>query len=310
MKNIKLTLAILSLSIVTMQAQYKRIIEPSADNTIYNENPDSLSNGSGEYIFAGTTDKNAKRRALLKFDFDSLPTDAIIDSVELTLTVSKSISGSKEVKLFALTSDWGEGESDAPGEEGRGATAQADDATWTYAFFESSSWNTAGGDFNPVPSDSALAGMSGTSVFTGEVLKQDVIHWFTNPDENFGWIVISDEMFIPSAKRFYSREHADESKRPKLKVYFQSVLASEPSHVNQSALRIVPENGTWIIQSESLSGPHTMFVHSMTGALQCKKQIQIEKGSNIIERESLDAGIYIVTIHGKEGRFAEKVVIL
>ena len=43
---------------------------------------------------------------------------------------------------------WGEGLSDAPGEEGEGTQAEFADATWLHTFWPAVFWNNPGGDYD------------------------------------------------------------------------------------------------------------------------------------------------------------------
>ena len=57
-----------------------------------------------------------------------------------------------------MLADWGEGTSVAPGEEGDGAPATTNDATWRHRFFDTIFWTTEGGDFSGTVSASQSVG--------------------------------------------------------------------------------------------------------------------------------------------------------
>ena len=62
------------------------VLTPSRDNTLYESPTGELSNGAGEYLFAGSTLNGNRRRALLAFDVaGQLPAEATIESATLTL---------------------------------------------------------------------------------------------------------------------------------------------------------------------------------------------------------------------------------
>ena len=62
---------------------------------------------------------------LLAFDLSSISTDATITSVALTMQMTRtSTSNAHAVSLHNLQGDWGEGASDAVGEEGVGARTE------------------------------------------------------------------------------------------------------------------------------------------------------------------------------------------
>jgi len=193
----------------------------SKDNTIYSEG--DLSNGVGQHLFSGTTGIGDFRRALIKFDITaSIPSGATIDNVQLSLNVSKvPDSFSRTFSLYRLTTEWGEGSSNAPGQEGAGTDANTDDATWSHTFFPFAFWITGGGDFEPDVSATALIGGLGTAVWpsTGELVA-DVQKWLEQPESNFGWILVGDESIGGSAKRFDSRENPTATLRPRLQILF------------------------------------------------------------------------------------------
>ena len=128
------------------------------DNTIFSEG--DLSNGVGQHLFSGTTGIGDFRRALIKFDIAGrIPSGATIDSAQLILNVSKVPDNSPQsFSLYRITTEWGEGSSNAPGEEGRGTDANTDDATWSHTFFPFKFWITGGGDFEPDVSVTAEIG--------------------------------------------------------------------------------------------------------------------------------------------------------
>jgi hypothetical protein len=199
-------------------------IPPARDNSMFEEG--DYSNGKGEYIFTGNnkggldTTPDA-RRALLVFAIaDSLPAGAAIDSVQLTLRVSKTIAPPNTVALHRLSADWGEGASDAQFEEGTGDNAQTGDVTWTHRFFNTTAWTTPGGDFVAGPVASRSVASNGFYTWKSAGMAADVQSWLDSPATNFGWIVIGDETTDTTAKRFDSRENPVAANRPKLTVYY------------------------------------------------------------------------------------------
>ncbi len=197
-------------------------LPPTRDGTLYEDSGD-LGNGAGQFIFTGMTNQPHIRRAVLHFAVagGSIPAGSTIDRVLLTLNMSRTAGGATVVNLHRLTTAWGEGASDAPGAEGTGTAAAAQDATWTHTFFDSSMWATPGGDF--VTTSSANAEVAGTGFYTWgstTTMVADVQSWLDNPSENFGWIVIGDESAPLTAKRFDSRENDIVDNRPKLTVFY------------------------------------------------------------------------------------------
>ncbi|MCC6361288.1 MAG: DNRLRE domain-containing protein [Phycisphaerales bacterium] len=199
-------------------------IESSRDNSIYSDS-DALSNGSGQYLFAGRIRSGTLRRALIRFDVaDALPAEAMPTSVTLTLYCTRSVSADVPVALHRLSADWGEAASDAEFEEGLGADAQPGDATWGYRFFQTDPWATAGGDFAPSPSATAPVGFAQAAYsWSSDQMLADVEAWRAEPNQNFGWIVVGDETAAGTAKRFASRENPDVDLRPKLTIEYEVI---------------------------------------------------------------------------------------
>jgi len=207
-------------------------ISPSRDNTLFEGSPESpfpspLSNGAGYYLYVG---RNAQatdylRRGLLAFDFGEIVPGSTIESVSLTLFMSRSQAGAREVRMHRVSADWGEGASNAeiPFLErgGDGAAATPNDATWVFRFFPGQSWSTQGGDFAPQASAAAsVAGIGSYTWASSAGLVADVQTWVDRPETNFGWILIGDETTPITAKRFSTRENEVVEDRPKLTVQF------------------------------------------------------------------------------------------
>ncbi|MEO1366076.1 MAG: DNRLRE domain-containing protein [Acidobacteriota bacterium] len=203
-------------------------IPAARDNSLYEDDTGALSNGAGDYLFTGRTapqNNELLRRAVLAFDVaDVLPLGATIVSVELELTMSMSIVGETDVTIHRLTADWGEGTSDAAGQEGGGGPSTTGDATWIHTFFDTAQWTTPGGDFVAVAS--ASAPVAGNGQYTWGSTAQmvaDVQAWVDNPASDYGWIVIGDEQLpAPTAKRFNSSENGEATERPLLRVTFNT----------------------------------------------------------------------------------------
>ncbi len=198
-------------------------LRPDRDNTLFEDAAGQLSNGAGQFIFAGVTNQPRIRRALLHFDVSgsAIPAGSTVDRVTLTLHMSRTAGGATTVSLHRLTRSWGEAGSDATGAEGTGTTAVAGDATWIHAFADTTSWASPGGDF--VSGATASTTVQGTGFYTWSTsssMVSDVQSWLDNPAANFGWIVIGDEGGPLTAKRFDSRENAIAENRPTLTVFY------------------------------------------------------------------------------------------
>ena len=182
---------------------------PDKYNTIYETESDNLSNGAGSYMFAGNTfqaESDNGRRGLISFDLSSIPTNATITDASLTLFMSRSISGSADVSLHKASSDWGQGSSDAPGQEGAGTTSTEGDASWFCSFSSGATgcdtaWTTTGGDFDSTASATVSVAGIGNYTWNSATLLSDVQGWISSPSTNLGWFLIGDET-TTSAKRF------------------------------------------------------------------------------------------------------------
>jgi len=215
---------ILFLSIFTGTTLAETItIEASQDNTLYESSQGALSNGSGTFIFCGQTDGVGLRRAVVAFkDLSAIPPGATITSVKFHLYLSKQNSPGTMLQLARLTSDWGEGASDATGPEGQGAAAQTGDATWNHTFFNNMTWNSPGGDFNPTSTAQIMVDGVGDYMFNSSpAMVADVEDWLANPAGNFGWILTANESAV-SARRFTSREGGNPDRRPRLEIEYST----------------------------------------------------------------------------------------
>jgi hypothetical protein len=133
----------------------------------------------------------------------------MITAASLSVNMSRSPTNTAYVvELHKLLADWGEGTSIAPGEEGDGAPATANDATWRHRFFDTIFWTTQGGDFSATVSASQSVGGTGHYTWSSAQMVADVQSWLDNPASNFGWLVLGDETAIATAKRFDTRESA------------------------------------------------------------------------------------------------------
>ena len=187
-------------------------INPSKDNTLYEYVPadGDLSNALGDHFFTGETAMGELRRGVLAFDIaGNVPAGSTITGVTLTLNMSRTPSGTaRTVELHRLLADWGEGTSQASGQEGMGAPATTNDATWRHRFYNTIFWTTEGGEFSGTVSASQSVGAAGSYTWSSAQMVADVQSWLDNPTINFGWLVRGDESGSATAKRFDTRESA------------------------------------------------------------------------------------------------------
>src|SRR5206468_5468598 len=97
-------------------------LNPSKDNTLYEfvAADGDRSNGIGLHLFAGRTDMAEKRRGVLAFNVaGSIPPGSTITSVSLSMNMSRTLlNTARTIELHKLLADWGQGTSDASGQEG------------------------------------------------------------------------------------------------------------------------------------------------------------------------------------------------
>ncbi|MEK6677519.1 MAG: hypothetical protein AABZ47_17935, partial [Planctomycetota bacterium] len=145
----------------------------------------------------------------------------------LTLNMSKTIAIAPAlVELRRVTSDWGQGPSDAAFEEGTGALAAIGDATWQHTFFNTQFWTNEGGDYSATLSASQVIG--GLGFYTWGSTPQmvaDVQEWLITPANNFGWILVGDEKSPGTARRFDTREINIPAFLPQLMIDFTTPVA-------------------------------------------------------------------------------------
>ncbi|MEE8348587.1 MAG: DNRLRE domain-containing protein, partial [Acidobacteriota bacterium] len=92
------------------------VLEPSKDNTIWEDQSGALSNGAGVALFSGRTGQSRTTRALIAFDLSTIPAGSTINSVSLELNqsnTSNNNSSSQPLTLQLVLKNWGEGSSNA-----------------------------------------------------------------------------------------------------------------------------------------------------------------------------------------------------
>jgi hypothetical protein len=228
----KIIVFLLIMSWVQLRAQQVDTVRlfPDRDNTLYNAGMQQLSNGSGDHIFAGVAGNGFVHRALIHFTLpDTIPADANITSAVLVMNRSTVAPNGNEkpIRLFKVTSDWGEGASDAPSGEGAGAEAEENDATWVYRFYDSEEWDREGGDFESRALATWESSPSTTPTWgSTEEMIADVQSWLDDPSSNFGWMLRGDENADRSSNRFDSKDNFREENWPVLTITYTSGINS------------------------------------------------------------------------------------
>ena len=197
-------------------------IEAARDNTLYEDASGSLSNGAGEHLFSGLTGEGLRRRALVGFDVAAVvPAGATILSATLRMNMSMSTSAAEWVDVHRVLVAWGEGDSEAPGQEGGGAPSAPGDATWLHSFYPGTSWSNAGGDYAPTASASTLVNSIGGYSWFSALLTADVQAMLDDPSADHGWL-LKHQVEGPAytAKRFDSAQELSSGNRPRLLVEY------------------------------------------------------------------------------------------
>ncbi|MCA8964807.1 MAG: DNRLRE domain-containing protein [Planctomycetes bacterium] len=179
------------------------------DNTLYDSPTGSLSNAQGMGLFVGVTGQQARRRTLVQFDVSGgVPAGARILDAHLSVTVSRTaVPFNVDVFVHRALASWGEGTSDAPGQEGGGIASTPNDATWIHRFYPNTLWATPGGDFSPTVSaviDTPNIGLATSA--TAQGLIDDVQSMLDNPAQNFGWLLKTNEAQAYVTRRLDSSE--------------------------------------------------------------------------------------------------------
>lgn len=198
-------------------------LTPVADTAIFSAYPDN--NFGTSTLETGTNGVGAPGRTLVRFDLSSIPANAIITGVELTMTVVRVPPGDQhagpidsDFNLYRMLVPWTEGS----GGGNSGSIAQAGETTWDELGAGGvAAWGSPGGqigtDFENNPSTSAAVGTSVGPITWGSTPQfvADVQSWLDDPSQNFGFISISDQEGAPgTARRMASRESAGGSVEP------------------------------------------------------------------------------------------------
>lgn len=197
------------------------LIEPTQDNTLYQQAQGNLSNGSGDHLFVGRNAAGDIRRGLISFkNLSAIPEHAVIQSVKLHLRLSREDSPATTLSLSRVTADWCEGGSHAAGEEDAGAAAQSGDATWIWRFWPDVPWSASGGDYVALASGEAVVDAVGAYTLGSSAgMLVDVRYWIDHPELNFGWIIKGTEN-ATNIKQFASRSNPEAAGRPVLEVQY------------------------------------------------------------------------------------------
>jgi spore coat protein A len=186
------------------------------DNILYEDAEGDVSNGLGVHLYTGNN-STGRRRSVVTFDLSGIPDGAEVEDVQLQLFCNSSTGVSIPITLQRLLQDWGEGTSNATGQEVDGATATTDDATWIHTFYDTAMWTNAGGSFDTMVSATTNVSVQSVPyIWSSAQINEDVQQWFQIPEDNFGWILRGDENSTANTKRFSSRQGVTADEHPRL----------------------------------------------------------------------------------------------
>ncbi|TFG89829.1 MAG: T9SS type A sorting domain-containing protein [Candidatus Atribacteria bacterium] len=285
------------------------VLTASKDNSIYEEG--ELSNGAGQYLFTGVTNQGHKRRTLVKFDLSELiPEDVAVDSAFLILVPSLVKTNGTTVTLYRLNTAWGEGTSDAEGQEGTGTPASAGDATWTKAVVSGDPWIKPGGDYDLEPVADTTVSLGTNAIFGSALFTVLVNSWIADPANNHGVIVKGDELNSATAIRFISREFSDSNLWPVLKLYYHGATSTLRERVNTSNLFVYPDqSGEMVIRNSYGPVNGRIKLYSITGTLLFSDQQHLSEGENRINTGIEGSGIYLYRVISDAGVVSGKFMV-
>jgi len=174
-------------------------LTPVADSWVREFQPDSNNGGGPDFVSGtlGNLGNRELRRAFLQFDLSAVPPGATINSVTLTVTVTRAPTSGRADSQFQVRrvlSQWSEFE-----------------LTWN-SRLNNTAWQSPGAEG---AADTAQNGSSAVEVFaegsytfpSSSDLVADVQAWVNDPAHNFGWLMQSEDEATPeTARRFGSRE--------------------------------------------------------------------------------------------------------
>ncbi len=235
---------------------YFAMLTPSNDTSIYSGGTKPQGDAT---LIAGRRRNGIIDRALLRFDLTSIPTNAIVESARLRLTVVRLplAPASSDFSLYPMLRSW------------------TTDASWTSATAESS-WESPGvgpgTDFAATASAARFVTAGGPYEFgPSSQLRADVVSWVTNPAGNHGWLLKCENESSPGTARHFGS--SESSQAPRLFIDYLTpapspVLTNPQLNGNSFTFQFTAAPG-WIYRVESqteLGGSWTTITNAEAGA--------------------------------------------
>ena len=207
----------------------------AADTSLIEVAPEN-NNGGQAWVLAGRTQNGPYVRGLYRFELNNIPPHAIIQSAVLQLDVTGQPGDMESVNstfsVHRMLQPWGEGTNNATSNPGQGTPATPGGATWLHRFFPTNTWAAPGGasGIDYVSEGSSFQQIedpdhSPYRFNSTPEMVADVQAWLSNPETNFGWMLIGGDNLIFTARRFGSRE--DPNALPLLEVSYTVPLRIE-----------------------------------------------------------------------------------
>lgn len=206
--------------------------EASEDAVIYDDGESA--SGIGTLQVGRLPDpEGIVRRALVRFEAGGFPPEGTIQDAVLTMRLvgrgPQSDEGPMEISLHRLLAPWSEG--DVRSNDATGTPATAGSVTWLHRDSPDLLWENPGSDYLAEPSATLILPAETFSEerqvqWQGAGMDADIQHWIANPDDNYGWILITEESVSGRSAEFESRNDRWPTARPTLK--FSYLFSSTP----------------------------------------------------------------------------------
>lgn len=186
-----------------------QITGPSGDDALWNR-------GGYPTVAVGKT-AAGQQRTLIKFDVSSIPAGSSVVSATLKLTCVSAVSGTTNnaIQAYPLLRSWNEGSA---------STFVLNNASsWLYSDYPTT-WAGAGasasGDHAVNAIGSQTISTCSNTAYSIILSPQTVSNWLSNPNQNYGMVLVGDESVSTSNKIIASSENPTTAYRPQLIVVY------------------------------------------------------------------------------------------
>lgn len=233
--------------------------------------------GGANAILAGVTQNGTPNRAVLRFNVaGSIPAGSKILDTHLAVSITQqsvTAPAGMTYVLHRMLRSWGEGTNSPEASPpffpiGLGLPAHTNDATWTTRFFPGTPWGAPGGlegtDYSGQVTSAAYIDTTGAFEFERTFeMNADVQFWLDNPSSNFGWMLKAvDEGPYFTARKFASRESADESIAPNLSIDYIAPPHIGAPQMTNGAIQFSFEaeaGGAYLVEARPMLGTNNAW---------------------------------------------------